>query len=432
MKRQRLAEALDHISDQHIAEAASQKQPRIRWIGTIAAVLALILVIGMLAKPLTLGTKAVSLAEYPTFQRYYWESEDAVTRLSNFYASSMTQTLSGHTDNQTFSPVNLYLALCLMAELNRDNAQILELLNADSTEALRKQANEIWNACYRDDGDQTLLANSLWLDNHIHYNQETMDTLAGNYYTSVYQSDLQSRKTQTAIQNWLNSQTHNLLRSDVDNISADPQTILLLYSTVYFQAKWADEFRRSNNTQALFHSPDGDVTCTFMNRKHVQTDYYWAEDFGAIQLWLKGNSSMWLILPDADKTLDQVLASEEYAQLLFDRSSYENSKYMKVNLSIPKFDIRANGDLKKDLQALGITDIFTEKEDALYFTNVNQATRVAIDEKGVTAASYIEIPGAGAAQPPEEIIDFVLDRPFLFVITTRDMPLFAGIVNQPV
>ena len=57
---------------------------------------------------------------------------------------------------------------------------------------------------------------------------------------------------------------------------------------------------------------------------------------------------------------------------------------------------------------------------------------VAIDEEGVTAASYIELPAAGAAMPPEEIIDFILDRPFLFVITNRyDLPLFAGVVNEP-
>ena len=62
---------------------------------------------------------------------------------------------------------------------------------------------------------------------------------------------------------------------------------------------------------------------------------------------------------------------------------------------------------------------------------MNQAVRVQIDEQGVKAAAYIEIPGAGAAAPPEEIIDFILDRPFLFVITSNNLPLFAGAVNTP-
>ena len=33
--------------------------------------------------------------------------------------------------------------------------------------------------------------------------------------------------------------------------------------------------------------------------------------------------------------------------------------------------------------------------------------------------------------PPDEIIDFVLDRPFLFFVTNSNIPLFAGAVNQP-
>ena len=33
--------------------------------------------------------------------------------------------------------------------------------------------------------------------------------------------------------------------------------------------------------------------------------------------------------------------------------------------------------------------------------------------------------------PPEEIIDFILDRPFIFAITTDSIPLFMGTVNNP-
>ena len=55
-----------------------------------------------------------------------------------------------------------------------------------------------------------------------------------------------------------------------------------------------------------------------------------------------------------------------------------------------------------------------------------------IDEEGVEAAAYTIMAICGAGMPPEEEIDFVLDPPFLFVITSRDgLPLFAGIVNQP-
>ncbi|MBQ9544053.1 MAG: hypothetical protein IJV00_02865 [Clostridia bacterium] len=38
----------------------------------------------------------------------------------------------------------------------------------------------------------------------------------------------------------------------------------------------------------------------------------------------------------------------------------------------------------------------------------------------------------GAGMPPEEEVDFVLDRPFIFSITAEDgLPLFVGEVNRP-
>lgn len=67
----------------------------------------------------------------------------------------------------------------------------------------------------------------------------------------------------------------------------------------------------------------------------------------------------------------------------------------------------------------------------IYLTAANQSVRVQIDEEGVKAAAYIEFPGATSPMPPEEIIDFVLDRPFIFAITTDFIPLFMGTVNNP-
>ncbi len=60
--------------------------------------------------------------------------------------------------------------------------------------------------------------------------------------------------------------------------------------------------------------------------------------------------------------------------------------------------------------------------------------RVTVDEEGVSAAAYtVMMADAGGAMPPEKEVDFILDRPFLFVITGNDgLPLFTGVVNDPV
>ena len=69
----------------------------------------------------------------------------------------------------------------------------------------------------------------------------------------------------------------------------------------------------------------------------------------------------------------------------------------------------------------------------LYVGQINHAARVAIDEEGCIAAAFTVIAVYGEGMPADlKEIDFTLDRPFLFVVSSRDnLPLFAGIVNEP-
>lgn len=452
---EKLQDALGYISAKHIAEAAAAKKHRKPyWLGAVAAVLAVILTVSIIL-PLSVPVKAVSTAQYPPHQWKYWGEEMTAARadLTDYFSNSIRQTLSDSgSENQVYSPLNLYMALAVTAELcdGESREQILEAANADSIQALRAQANQIWQATHYDNNDQSLLANSLWLDKELDYDQATMDALATHYYTSVYSSDLGSDETNQAIQDWLNEQTGGLLEQEAQNagIPEDPGTfpVFALYSTVYFQGKWSNNFLPVKNSYDVFHGTNGDKKVIFMNKKPTETYYYWGEDFGAVCEGLNNGSQMWFILPDEDKTADDVLAAGEYLDIILNTNSYIESgdrcKDMRVNLSIPKFDITATGDLKEAAQKLGVTDIFDAQtadfstavtgEYPVWISSINQATRVAIDEEGVTAASYVEMVAPGAAEPPTEIIDFILDRPFLFVITNRyGLPLFAGVVNDP-
>ena len=66
-------------------------------------------------------------------------------------------------------------------------------------------------------------------------------------------------------------------------------------------------------------------------------------------------------------------------------------------------------------------------------SEVKHGVRVAMDEEGLTAAAYTVISmDTSSAMPPDDTMDFVVDRPFLFAVTDDlGLPLFVGIVNQP-
>ena len=474
MKKEKLEEALNEISDKHIHEAAKAKKKKkgLRRLGLIAAILALVLVGKYIEIPLVITAKAVSRSSGPqTPQRPYsisqfinedgydkaWDQwraankilsadlDTTIPQLEGFMTESCREFLSGTGENLLYSPINAYIGLAMAAELASGNSrqQLLDALGVTDTDTLRQQIHCLWESVYQDDGNEICtLANSLWLDKQLGYTQSVMDDLAYHYYTDIYQRNLHGFGAARDIGNWLASNTGGALKGNSIRVQLPEDPILALYSTIYFQAKWQEEFNAANNTDDIFHGTAGDTRCTFMNFKLRQMHYYWGDSYGAVSLSLKNGSRMWFILPDEGKTTDDVLREGQYWDMISHTGYSEeqsNCKYVKVNLSVPKFDISAQADLKDGLKNMGITDIFSFKtadfsdslEGPVCITGANQSVRVAIDEKGVTAAAYIEFPGAGAAPPPDEIIDFILDRPFLFVITNSGIPLFAGTVNQP-
>ena len=474
MKKEKLMDAMNEISDKHITEAAKAKKKRkgLRRLSLIAAILAIVLIGRNVEIPLAVTAKAVSHASGPRLPQRplavtevlneaaydkAWDAwraanktltaglETTVPQLEDFITESCLAFLTSSEENLLYSPINAYIGLAMTAELASGNSrqQLLDALGAADTDTLRQQIHTLWESIYQNDGNEICtLANSLWLDKSLGYTQSVMDDLAYYYYTDIYQRNLSSSGAARDIGSWLANNTGGMLKRYSNQVELPEQAILALYSTIYFQAKWYDEFNPGNNTEDIFHGTAGDTACTFMNEKLRQMYYYWGNSYGAVCLSLKNGSEMWLILPDEGKTVEDILREGEYWDMITAPASQEqaNSKYMKVNLSVPKFDISAQADLAEGLKAMGITDIFSFEtadfsgslEGPACITGAKQAVRVAIDEKGVTAAAYIELPAAGAAAPPEEIIDFILDRPFLFIISDRGgVPLFAGAVNQP-
>lgn len=365
--------------------------------------------------------------------------------LEDFFTATFRQFLSGEPENRAYSPLNVYFALGMLAELTngQSRAQILGLLGSDSIEALRTQARAVWLGQYRDDGaTETILASSLWLDAGLSYTQSTLDRLADTYYASSYQGEMGSEAMNQALQAWLNDQTGGLLEDQVGGVELSPQTVLALATTIYYRAKWVDEFSESATAPGAFHSPAGDVTCDFLHQSRERT-YYWGETFTAVGLPLENDGgTLWLLLPDEGVTVQNLLDGGEAMAFLGAGGDWENRKDLTVHLSMPKFDISAQTDLREDLQALGVTDVFDaaaadfspvmDQAEGLTVSQVKHGVRVAVDEEGVAAAAYTVMPVDGETALPMEEVDFVLDRPFLFCLTSADgLPLFAGTVANP-
>lgn len=502
MKGEELLYAMEYI-DADLIEAADKsvnKRRKPYWVAAVAAMLMLTIGIGLYlvlspAPPVVQGTQPADLPmlgapqsphtlqfmnmvaapKYPEMVPYPNKSgggnfsgsySDAYNAWLNDqyaqydqprgYADNMTKffqksipTFLNTSENSTYSPLNVYMALAMLAETTDGDSrqQILELLGSDSIEALRQQVGHVWNAHYCNDGVTTmLLGNSLWLSDRFDFRQECMDTLANTYYTSAFHGTMGSDSFDQQLQQWLNSQTGGLLADRIDNIKMDANTVLALASTVYFSAGWGDTFSAEDTKDMAFHCSDKDLMTPFMCMTFTE-NYYYSDNFGAVSLSLSGYNNMWLILPDKGHTVEEILESDEYFKMVQAPSNWKKQKMnIKITLELPKFDVSSNLELSNGLKNLGISNVFDqnasdfsaliEHDDLydLYVDRIEHAARVRIDEDGCIGTAYTFINFYGGAAPPSNLrkITFTLDRPFLFLITSRDqLPLFAGVVVEP-
>ena len=168
------------------------------------------------------------------------------------------------------------------------------------------------------------------------------------------------------------------------------------------------------------------------------TAMYISKDF-------KSGYKLTCILPDEGVEVDDILSKgqENYLKILRQENP---SRDYKVNLSMPKFDISSKLNLTSIMYRLGIIDVFNSykadftpisENELLFLGKAEQTSRIKVNEDGVEAASCVEFSvltgGLCSFNFPEvDEIDFILDKPFIFMIMTDDnIPVFVGKVMDP-
>ncbi len=475
--RELLLDVIGDTDEKLIPELSPKRKPNriLKWaaVGSVcaAAVIACVIVFPKTGKdkPLNIvSDKATVLAEaeYPEMPVYPDAASDpdgssydawykAQTALRNqpkgyqdgfndFFLSSTGVFLNKNsTDNQAYSPLSLFMALGMSAEITDGNSrqQILDVLHQSDIKTLRSHSQSIWQANYMDDGlAKCVLANSLWMNNRLSYKKDTVGRLADTYYSSVFSGAPGSDEYNKMLRNWINQQTDGLLDDYASNVEMNPRMVLTLASTVNYSGKWTDPFLSNDTKQSTFHAVSGDMKCDFMNA-YQMAEYNWGDHFSSVSLPLQNNGHMKLILPNEGYSPADLLGDKQVNKLLVSNGNYANSKSPLVTLSIPKFDVSSTLDLSDGLNSLGITDIFdadksdftplTDSTDEIYLSKAEQNTRVLIDEEGCKAAS-VTVLSFDAMGASIDQVEFILDRPFIFeIMSETGLPLFVGIVNHP-
>ena len=354
----------------------------------------------------------------------------------------MPKILYEEDENTVCSPLNIYMALAMLSEITEGDTrkQILETLEAEDAEALQGRISALWESNYIDTPlIKCLLADSLWLNESVRYNEETLSRLAKTYYASSFRGKPGSAEMDEALRKWTDQNTGGLLTEYTKNLKIEPDTVLALVTTIYYKAAWVDEFYAAGNTKETFHGTKGDATVDMMH----QTDTMGvmeAEKFTAVRLPLKDSGDMYFYLPKEGVAVNELTEDAAVFDALPPTDTAQWTSY-RVNLTLPKFKVSEETDLMKTLAAMGITDAMdagkanfkplTEANNNFFLNRATHAAMVEVDEQGVTGAAYTMLAMAGAAMQMDEPLDITFDRPFLFLVVAEDGSLlFSGVVRN--
>ena len=220
----------------------------------------------------------------------------------------------------------------------------------------------------------------------------------------------------------------------------DGATRLIVLNTVYFNGKWTKTFKKTDTSDEIFHSPEGDKKTPFL-RQTEDFPYFKGEDFAILRLpYSDGAFEMAVLLPDEGTSLGAFEASLSAEKLREALASANESEY--VNVELPKFEFASTIPLNAPLQAMGMKKAFSgaaefpgiSREKGLLVSDVFQKANVTVDEEGTIAAAVTAIAMCKAMPMPREPLLFHADRPFLFLIRHGETGqiLFIGRVTSPV
>lgn len=369
------------------------------------------------------------------------KSSEYALEMRTYYRSMIEKMLVADDENTVCSPLNTYIAFSVLAEVSDGNTrnQILDMLQVPDIESLRTRVSQLWESNYLDTPTiKSLLANSIWLRDSVKYNSDTLDRVAKEYYASVFSGDTASPEMSEALREWTDENTGGLLGEYTKDMKLDADTVLGIVSTIYYKAAWVDEFSSSNNTKETFHGTKGDTTVEMMHKSETM-DVCSTKNFTEIELPLQDGGYMCFYLPQEGVDVNDLAADPQI--LMTEDSDNVNWSSPIVRLSVPKFNVSGKTDLMEIIKDLGITDALdpstadfsalTDSADKMFLSKAEHAAMVEIDEEGVTGAAYTALDVAEAAAPPDEILELVFDRPFLFMISGQDgSVLFSGIVRN--
>lgn len=357
--------------------------------------------------------------------------------------------------NMMISPYSIAEAMTMLgnAAEGETKQEILQTMGITDLEQWNKQMQELHKVGTTSDEQQLHIANSVWkndstysFDSEIQKNY--IEKLKNCYAAEEKSMDFTNGNPKDQINQWVSKNTNGNIPSILDE-DVDSSTYSILANTVYFDAKWWNEYFTSMLTKReQFYGKEKTTNVDMMASDGFQYVKYLKRDgIQMVELDFKGDQFVMDVLLSADEKQTtqeafQALTVEQKNALFDGISKLETSR---VKMTMPKFKSEYSAKhLKGQLQSMGIKKVFAKdsaklpgiqgnnKENA-YVDTVLHKTVIDVKEDGVKASAATVVPiKAGCSPEQPKYIEYSVNRPFVYVIRDKktNMIYFMGSIEQ--
>uniref|UniRef100_A0A8C5TDF4 Serpin B6 n=1 Tax=Malurus cyaneus samueli TaxID=2593467 RepID=A0A8C5TDF4_9PASS len=267
-------------------------------------------------------------------------------------------------------------------------------------------------------------ANRLYGEKTFEFLPSFIESIKKCYHAGLEQTDFihaweNSRKQ---INDWVEERTEGKIQNLLAEGILNSLTRLVLVNAIYFKGNWEKQFKKESTTERPFKINKNETRPVQMMFKKDRFNMTYIGDFQTkiLELPYVGNElSMIILLPDAIQDGSTELTYEK----LINWINPEMMKSTKVRVSLPRFKLEENYDLKPVLSSMGMPQAFDSgkadfsgisADEKLVLSEVVHKSFVEVNEEGTEAAAAT----AAVANICCVMIvpEFTADHPFLFFI----------------
>ena len=347
-----------------------------------------------------------------------------------------------------FNTLNCSFQISLFNEINKSKKgenliisplSIFQILSLTANGARSDTQLEMIQTLQNEDIDTLNLINFKLLDIIKNYKTVEIANAVMSRFTPL-QNFLEIAKNYSAphevlesveqVNNWCDEKTHGKITKILDRLESSVQMILL--NAVYFKGEWRNKFKEMFTKEKAFYNLGKEEKLVDTMTQLTRFRYYEDNKMQAVELPFESDHiSALIILPRENMDINKYIMSlDTEKDILY--NIVNSLKTSKVNLELPKFELEFSSSLKEVLQYMGMEKAFQNyadfsglrKEGNLKIDDVLHKTYLKVNEDGCEAAAVtaVIIKYGSAAPNAEKIYEMKVNRPFLFILRSQDLP----------